>query len=562
MKEIFAEIVRWLYFKILTLCNPLKNKILFMSFQGKQYSDNPRAVCEKMHELFPEYELVWYLNADVSKFEIIPDYVRVVHGRWFRFLRELATARCFVTNTQLGRGIFKRKGQFFVQTWHADISPKRVLLSDTVQRHRGFVLKDDRYTDVCVAGSDLGEQMYRKSFGYHGEILKCGMPRNDVIVNNSVDKDKILKKICGYVPNQKILLYAPTFRDHLLDEPQQSLDLGAVLDCLDGEENQWICLIRAHINVKNIQYDETDKRIMNVSEYPDMADILAVSDLLISDYSSCQGDFILSGKPAVNFLWDLDEYQQKCRGLLFDMEEAGFLVAYDKESLYSLLRNLNAEEIAKSNKRVIRNFNIHTSGNASEQVCGWIHRRLSLFDTMDHSRLGGGGKRWFWFIYKIEQKVRGRINRIRTKIYTDIFSECGSNLTVNGKIYIWNPHLIHCGDNVTLNGGVQLAPRGHIYLGNHVTMSRGSQITAGELDTTKWDLEGTKDKEHIAEDVVIAPGTWLCVNSVILPGVKITGRGVIVAAGAVVTKSFSEDLVILGGVPAKVIVDMKLLSEE
>ena len=93
-------------------------------------------------------------------------------------------------------------------------------------------------------------------------------------------------------------------------------------------------------------------------------------------------------------------------------------------------------------------------------------------------------------------------------------------------------------------------------------MSRGSQITAGELDTTKWDLEGTKDKEHIAEDVVIAPGTWLCVNSVILPGVKITGRGVIVAAGAVVTKSFSEDLVILGGVPAKVIVDMKLLSEE
>lgn len=102
---------------------------MFLSYDGKQYSDNPRAISEAFHLVFPDYEIVWYITEEKS-LSLVPEYVRVVQGRWLCFLKELSTARVFVTNTQLGAGIFKRKQQFFVQTWHGDVSPKQILYSD------------------------------------------------------------------------------------------------------------------------------------------------------------------------------------------------------------------------------------------------------------------------------------------------------------------------------------------------------------------------------------------------------------------------------------------------
>lgn len=51
----------------------------------------------------------------------------------------------------------------------------------------------------------------------------------------------------------------------------------------------------------------------------------------------------------------------------------------------------------------------------------------------------------------------------------------------------------------------------------------------------------------------ISGGAWLCVNSIILPGAHITGKGVIVAAGAVVASDITDDFVIVGGIPARII---------
>lgn len=73
-------------------------------------------------------------------------------------------------------------------------------------------------------------------------------------------------------------------------------------------------------------------------------------------------------------------------------------------------------------------------------------------------------------------------------------------------------------------------------------------------NTSEWlekRLIGTVS--HIEKDVYIADGTWLCVNSIVLPGVSITGKGVIVAAGAVVTKDITENFVVVGGILAQIV---------
>ncbi len=146
--------------------------------------------------------------------------------------------------------------------------------------------------------------------------------------------------------------------------------------------------------------------------------------------------------------------------------------------------------------------------------------------------------------------TRGKWNKIYLKL---TLAECGTHLIVNGSPMIYGMENIHVGNHVTINNGVQICPRGKIYIGDYVTMSRGSQITAGGLDMSTWADEGYKRREHSQADVYIGEGAWLCVNSTVLPGVKITGKGVVVAAGAVVTKDIDEDYVLVAGVPAKIV---------
>lgn len=155
--------------------------------------------------------------------------------------------------------------------------------------------------------------------------------------------------------------------------------------------------------------------------------------------------------------------------------------------------------------------------------------------------------------YKIRTSysLKGKINTIT---YRYAFKKCGSNLNIFGQPIILHPGRIEVGDNVSINNGAQLCPHGKIVIGNNVSISRGAQITSGQLDISNWRKDRLeKVLDHVSEDVYIGDGTWLCVNSIVLPGVKITGRGVIVAAGAVVNKDITEDFVIVGGIPAKII---------
>ena len=143
--------------------------------------------------------------------------------------------------------------------------------------------------------------------------------------------------------------------------------------------------------------------------------------------------------------------------------------------------------------------------------------------------------------------------RQRARFYRLVLAECGTHFKMNGKAKIFTPTKVHIGNHFTINNACQISPRGEVHIADYVTMSRGSQITAGSLDSNHWVNEQYKEHIHTQGDVYIGEGTWLCVNSIVLPGVKITGKGVIVAAGAVVTHDVTEDYVVIGGVPARII---------
>lgn len=109
------------------------------------------------------------------------------------------------------------------------------------------------------------------------------------------------------------------------------------------------------------------------------------------------------------------------------------------------------------------------------------------------------------------------------------------SLSIGDNTWIGHETLIICSSNVIIGSNVDIAPRVFIGTGTH------------EIDLNTPGIAGN----GISKDIIIGDGCWLGAGSIILPGTEL-GEKTVVAAGAVVNKSFSSYLVV-GGVPAKVI---------
>ena len=355
-------------FRAYGLIHPIQKKVVFSSFFGKQYSDNPKAICDEMHRLYPDYELVWLLNN--KNVDILPDYVRAVSQSDSRFAwgKEIATAASYVYNVENKTRIYRNSRQSFIQTWHGDRAIKKVLKD----RNPNLVLYDDELTTLCVSGSESGTGLYKSAFGYNGKIMGSGCPRNDCLLHVNQEKIQRVKELLNIPQDGKVLLYAPTFRDNNKEKPQNAnVNVQRTLDAYPADE-KWICLVRAHIASAGLSGDFTDNRIYDVSAYPDMADILCVTDFLISDYSSCATDFTITGKPIILALFDKEEYQQECRKFFADPEQAGFIIADNQEELENIIRTTTQQQYQEACDRVNKYYGVTEIGHSAEDVCHYI----------------------------------------------------------------------------------------------------------------------------------------------------------------------------------------------
>lgn len=361
------------YMKVYSMFHKVENQVIFESFTGKQYSDNPRAVSETLHNMFPEHKIIWAISDEQLLSSSIPDYVKIIPRHNKIYYETLATSFCMVTNENFGPNINKRKGQYFVQTWHGDRAFKKILYDAYQNGKRPIPVEDKRVTDLCVAASDFGEKLYRTAFQYNGDILKIGMPRNDKLVVGAAGEAEYIRKKLKIDLNTNILLYAPTFRDYTKEKQSVMVDLKATVKKLEKQGKKWVCLIRAHSASAGLRYD-FDKQFIDVSDYPDMADLLFVSDMLITDYSSSAGDFVLCKKPVILAVYDKDEYSSKCREFYFNLEDSGFIMANSQDELESIIDTYTEEDYKENCQKVMDYFNIIETGKASQEICKRIHK--------------------------------------------------------------------------------------------------------------------------------------------------------------------------------------------
>ena len=140
----------------------------------------------------------------------------------------------------------------------------------------------------------------------------------------------------------------------------------------------------------------------------------------------------------------------------------------------------------------------------------------------------------------------------KNKQFSSLINRCGSNLIVFDLPEIFFPENISVGNGLKLNSNVVLNGRSGITIGNDVTISYGAKILSTGYDLDE--LFSTGKRVHMNDKpITIGNHCWICTDAIILPGVKITGEYVVVAAGAVVTCDIKESKVIVAGNPARIV---------
>jgi len=320
-----------------------KNKklIVFESFLGKQFSDNPRALYEYMIDQYgDEYDLVWSVDRRyVDVFE--ENNIKYLKRFSLKWLLTLNRAGLWISNSRMPLWIPKPRKTKYLQTWHGTplkrlaLDMDAVLMpgTDTESYKKNFTTESSKW-DYLISPNPYSTEIFRRAFNFNKRMLETGYPRNDILVNsNNEEYINKLKIDMGIRRNKKIILYAPTWRDNEYYQRGKykfdiKLDLERMRETLSDD---YVILLRMHYLIaENIDTSKYDGFVIDMSKYEDIRDLYLISDILLTDYSSVFFDYAILNRPVLFFTYDLESYRDNLRGFYFDFEkEAPGPLLYD-----------------------------------------------------------------------------------------------------------------------------------------------------------------------------------------------------------------------------------------
>ena len=245
------------------------------------------------------------------------------------------------------------KDAVITQLWHACGTFKQFGYDFVDEEHKKLLLRiGERVNYLLVSSSNIAN-IYAHAFGMDvSKTLPFGCPKLDYyseermsLENKNRIRDKYLAKY-PEIGDKKIVLYAPTFRE--------TSKYNNVFDYFDFKRfvselgDEYILFIRLHprmsqfsdTDFESILSSACDNNIINVGDVKDEEELLLVSDVLITDYSSMMAEYALLHRPIVFFAYDLDNYIENERDFYIDFtEDVPGKVVYTMDDLISVFKN-------------------------------------------------------------------------------------------------------------------------------------------------------------------------------------------------------------------------------
>ncbi len=358
---------------------PLRNKVVFIAFSGRQYSDSPRRISERLHREHPEIEQVWAFT-EPEKFAFLREKgIKTVKYKSMDFLYHVMTAKVYVDNAEFWSALKFRPGQMILETWHGGGAYKRVggdRIDVNAREQQHAVEKMNKITLFLSSSRAFTEFVIRGAYQYSGQVLECGLPRNDDLLHPDPHVAGEVRQTLGIPENARILLYAPTFRNsHTLD--LYDVDFAGLKAALEGRfGGEWVILLRMHYYVAHKAMESGAPYLYNATDYPDMQELLLACDVLLTDYSSCMWDFSLMHRPCFLYARDISEYRGE-RDFYTPIDSWPFPLAQDNESLFRAVADFDETVYLEAVSRHHLDLGSTESGTAARQCCARIAAHLT-----------------------------------------------------------------------------------------------------------------------------------------------------------------------------------------
>ena len=395
--------------------------VLYESFAGNGALCNPEAI---FRELLRSPDLAglrhtWVLDTLGAHHEIQAEFagdprVRFIRYKSLAYSRALATSQYLINNATFPPQFGKRPGQTYVNTWHG--TPLKRMgydtpngAADSANTLRNFVAADFLLSQNRFMTEQMYEEAYKLRGIFAGKIIEEGYPRVDY---QFIGQQGILAGRAGLeasglaLGDRKIVLYAPTWKGGSFSAPDDDarklfetvLSLQAQLG-----EDKYVVLLKTHQVVHRFAAADPRFAKLLVSNDIPTNTTLALSSILVTDYSSIFFDFLATDRPIVFFTPDSDQYSET-RGLYLPPETLPGPVCSTLDELHAAVVSAGAvEEPASARNKTYaewkERFVADDDGQASRSVVDVVfrgrdsdHRVLSITDSPRKSillHLGG-----------------------------------------------------------------------------------------------------------------------------------------------------------------------------
>lgn len=350
-----------------------KGVVLFDSFNGKVIGDNPLDIFLELQKVRPDLKFYWTVGRN-TKAPLGATGVLFESKKW---LDLLASAEYLVANSSLPWYFRKVSGQKYLQTWHG--TPLKRLVHDIPSGSltKSYLDTMDREAaawDYLISPNPFCTEILPRAFGFKGEVLETGYPRNDRLKTHSASDRQRIREVLGVTDSKTLLvLYAPTWRDYQRTATGNWQSVSYLEPGMQLPEGIQI-MFRGHTNTHKSGSSKASGATLDVTHYPDVTELYIAADVLITDYSSVMFDFSVTGKPIIFLAPDLERYRAE-RGFYFDFEHQapGPILTSVAEVLETLGK---LPEIASDYQSAYKHwqlaYNGLEDGGASKRVIGAV----------------------------------------------------------------------------------------------------------------------------------------------------------------------------------------------
>ncbi len=342
MIKIIGYLIFAAFFYFFRLFGTNENKVFLVATHDDSPEGNIGIVAEAIRKRYADKRCIWFTRKDKITNPINFFVKKAYH---------LATSGyVFLDNEFLPMAYVRfARGVKVVQLWHGTGTIKRFGQDVNTGFLKRLEYRANQRITHLIVNSEAVKREYASAFAVAEEkIYVIGNPRTDLLLNEAFLKKKREAFLQEYpaLDGKRCILYAPTFRDAEVDAPRIALDLDRMSRELADNE---VLMLRLHPHVAGhfgrISEGKDWAHIINMSAYRGITTLLAVADVLVTDYSSVIFEYCIRRKPMIFYAYDLSDFETRGRGFYRDYKSfVPGKVVRDQDELMAALRSCDGSE--------------------------------------------------------------------------------------------------------------------------------------------------------------------------------------------------------------------------